>query len=153
MTDFQILRAEPSQAGALTRIAFAAKRHWRYPEGWIELWAPALTILPGFVGENEVWVAMAGEQEIAFYALSGEGAEASLEHLWVLPERMGRGVGARLFSHAVSRSRERGFSLLLIESDPNAQGFYERMGARKVRENVYCLEGATRALPVLEMTL
>ena len=153
MTDFVIMRAAPAQAEALTRIAFAAKGHWGYPERWLELWAPVLTITPQFVAANEVWVAAAGEQELAFYALAGQGAEASLEHLWVSPEWMGRGVGAGLFTHALSRAREEGYTTLTIESDPNAQGFYERMGARKVRENIYALDGTARALPVLEMAL
>jgi hypothetical protein len=42
---------------------------------------------------------------------------------------------------------------LKIETDPNAQGFYERIGAREVREILYQLEGATRALPVMEIVL
>jgi hypothetical protein len=28
-----------SDAPELTKIAFAAKRHWDYPEEWIDLWA------------------------------------------------------------------------------------------------------------------
>jgi len=62
-------------------------------------------------------------------------------------------VGARLFAHALSRAREKEYTTLTIESDPKAQGFYERIGARKVRENIYALDGTPRALPVLEMAL
>ena len=36
-----------------------------------------------------------------------------------------------------------------MESDPNAVGFYERMGARRVRAIVTELEGRSRELPIL----
>jgi len=36
-----------------------------------------------------------------------------------------------------------------IEADPNAEGFYRRMGARRVGEIVYALDGRERVLPLL----
>jgi GNAT superfamily N-acetyltransferase len=72
-----------------------------------------------------------------------------LEHLWVLPNAMGGGVSRALFAHALERARVLGFESMEIESDPNAEGFYERMGARRVGVNVTELEGQRRELPVL----
>jgi hypothetical protein len=43
--------------------------------------------------------------------------------------------------------------VLEIESDPNAQGFYERMGAKVVGDHVGEVDGELRILPVLEMVL
>jgi hypothetical protein len=31
----EVVRAIPEDAESLTRVAFAAKRHWGYPERWI----------------------------------------------------------------------------------------------------------------------
>jgi hypothetical protein len=39
--------------------------------------------------------------------------------------------------------------MLEIESDPNADGFYQRMGARRIGTRVTTLEGQPRKLPVL----
>ena len=36
-------RANPDEAGVLTEIAHAAKRHWSYPESWIEYWREDVT--------------------------------------------------------------------------------------------------------------
>ena len=41
----------------------------------------------------------------------------------------------------ITRCKELGAHVLEIESDPNAQGFYERMGAKKVGEVVNDLDG------------
>ena len=53
----QIRRASPTEAETLTTLAHAAKRHWQYPEKWIEIWKPDLTITPEFIREHEVFVA------------------------------------------------------------------------------------------------
>ena len=145
----EIRRAKPGDAGALSRVAFAAKRYWGYPEHWIERWRESLTITPEFVGRNEVYAATLNEEILGFYALVGEGREVQLEHLWVSPESMGAGVGRLLFDHAASRAASLGAEILRIEADPNAEGFYRRMGARRVGETSYPIDNQRRVLPLL----
>lgn len=149
----EILRAKPDQAKTLTKIAFAAKRHWGYPEQWIEIWSPILTVSEEFLEKNDTYVACIAEEPVGFYAISFEKDKASLEHLWVLPEFMGKGIGAKLFRHALSRCKELGAHTLEIESDPNARGFYERMGAKKIGQSASEVDGQPRVLPILEIAL
>ena len=91
----EIVRAEAGDAGVLTRISFATKRHWSCPERWIGGWRRALTVTPTFVRLNGVYAAFLDGEPAGFYALVGEGEEVELEHLWVLPEFMGSGPGPR----------------------------------------------------------
>ncbi len=119
----------------------------------MELWRPGLEVSPGFVRDNEVYVAVSGGEPVGFYALVGGGRGLDLEHLWVLPAWIGTGLGQKLFGHAMRRAQELGARTLTIESDPNAEGFYRRMGARRAGENVYELEGRERALPVMVVEL
>lgn len=154
----RIRRAEPGDADALTRIAFAAKRHWGYPERWMERWREDLTIAPGYVGKNEVHAAVidgdaVGFHAVGFHALTGTGNTLELEHLWVSPDWIRKGVGRALFGHAVERAAALGAEAMRIESDPNAGGFYERMGARRIGENVYEFEGGERVLPLLVVSV
>jgi ribosomal protein S18 acetylase RimI-like enzyme len=127
-----IRRARPEEAEQLTELAHAAKRHWKYPEPWIRLWRDDLTVSPRFIRAHPVFCAVRGAELVGFYALSRSGAEFELEHLWVHPRHMGGGVGSELFRHAVSRIRRQEGTALRIASDPNAQEFYRRMGARRV---------------------
>src|SRR5215471_4233893 len=99
----EIHRAKPEEAAMLTEIAFAAKRHWGYPEPWIQSWKEVLTIQPEFNVKHETYTASIEGQVIGFYALGGELNRSSLEHFWVLPGAMGQGVGRALFNHAVQR--------------------------------------------------
>ena len=145
----EIRRASPEEAGDLSRVAFAAKGHWGYPARWMEGWRRDLTVSPGFVRENDVFVAAVAGRASGFYALVTRGREVWLEHLWVPPDAIGTGLGGALFEHAVGRAAELGAGAVRIESDPNAEGFYRRMGARRVGEKVLEIEGQRRALPVM----
>jgi GNAT superfamily N-acetyltransferase len=149
LAPIEILIAGERVAETLTRIAFAAKRYWGYPERWIERWRETLTITPEFIRRNEVYAAMLDSEIVGFYALVGEGRKIELEHLWVLPERMGAGIGRALFDHAVRRAMSLNAQTLGIESDPNAEGFYRRMGATRVGEISYPIDGQNRTLPLL----
>ena len=148
-TGVEIRRAGPGDAVALSRVAFAAKGRWGYPDRWMERWREGLTISPEFVSQREVYAAFVEGEPVGFYALVGEGPKIELEHLWVLPERMGLGLGRALFNHALGRAATLDAEVLRIEADPNAEGFYRRMGARRVGEIIYELDGRERVLPLL----
>ena len=148
-----IRRATPEQAGLLTTITLAAKRYWNYPENWIQAWFPSLTISAEYVLANETWVAVEGEECVAYYSLNQDDESLWLDNLWVLPEFMGQGIGRELFRHALERGRFLGAIALKIEADPNAQSFYEKMGARKIGERHTEVVGQLRTLPVMEIKL
>lgn len=56
-----------------------------------------------------------------------------------------------LFEHALRTAASLGAGVVGIEADPNAEGFYRRMGARRVDEIVYEIDGRERVLPLLAM--
>jgi GNAT superfamily N-acetyltransferase len=149
----KIERAIHEQAAELTALTIAAKRHWNYPEKWIQIWLPLLTVTANYIRDNETWAAVQNDRRIAYYSLKNDGGFLWLDNLWVLPEFMGRGIGRELFGHALERSRALGANTLRIESDPNAQSFYEKMGARKIGEHQAEVDGQRRVLPVMEIVL
>ena len=144
-----IIRATAADADALTDIAFAAKRHWGYPEAWIESWRKLLTIRPEFIATHEIYVATRNDARVGFYGLELKDDKVDLLHMWVLPHAMGQGVGRCLFIHAVKRTKELRFLRLEIESDPNAERFYLRMGARRVGSRACEFGKQRRELPNL----
>lgn len=137
----------------MTRIALSAKAHWGYPDRWMEIWEPQLTFSPEYFEENESWAAEADNAPAGFYTLREKDGNGWIENLWVLPEFMGKGIGRQLFLHAAARSRQMGHLVLQLEADPNALGFYEKMGMRKVGERLYEVEGHLRFLPLMEIDL
>lgn len=156
--DVQIRRARTDEADVLTEIAHAAKRHWGYPENWIEHWKADLTITPDFIRNNEMYAAVSGEEVLGCCAIVFSDSptgdpRAELEHMWIRPEHMGTGVGRALFLHVRERAADLKVLVLEISADPNAEGFYQRMGARRIGEVPAAMEGKPRVLPRLAVDL
>ena len=61
---------------------------------------------------------------------------------------MRRGVGRSLFLHAIERAKSAGCVEITIESDPNAEGFYLKLGAIRTGSVIYEAE-PRRELPML----
>lgn len=151
--NFVIQPAAPEHAGPLTEITISAKRHWNYPERWIELWIPALTTSSSYLSTHETWMAWIEDRPVAWYSFNKNEEGLWLDNLWVLPEYMGQGIGRELFLYALERCRLQDVKVLKIEADPNARSFYEKMGARKVGEHHSEVDGHPRILPVMEINL
>jgi|SRR5271157_2565815 len=151
--DIEIRRALPEEAEVLTEIAIAAKGHWGYPERWMRIWRPELTYHPDYMEKSNIWVAVINGVPIGLYTLRAKGGNAWLDDLWVLPAQMGNGIGRALLRHAIQASKERGYQIMRFESDPNAVGFYIKMGAHQIGERHSEVEGTPRILPIMEIKL
>jgi N-acetylglutamate synthase-like GNAT family acetyltransferase len=147
----RIRKASTKDASALTMIAHDAKRHWGYPEHWIKHWQDDLTISAEFVAANQVYVAEREGDLLGFYALIIRKEKAELDHLWVAPAHIGSGVGKELFLHAMQTAAGQNISEVEILSDPNAEGFYRKMGAHRIGETTSEIDGQSRALPRLSV--
>jgi GNAT superfamily N-acetyltransferase len=147
----EIRRATAADADALTRLAHASKRYWRYPEELMLLWKGALTVSEDFIERHPVYCAVQADAIVGFYALDGVGDTRDLGHFWVSPDRIGTGLGTQLFAHALLSLRREGANRLRIASDPHAEGFYRKMGARRAGDVPSTPEG--RRLPLLVFDL
>ncbi|MCY4061511.1 MAG: GNAT family N-acetyltransferase [Chloroflexi bacterium] len=140
---YAIRPARPGEADLLTEIACRAKAHWGYSAEQMTAWKPAfLTITSQYIERHSPWVAEdeAG-RPVAFAALEQGTAGAILEHLWVLPEYMGQGIGTRLFHQMAARTGEFTFT-----SDPQADSFYLKLGARMIGQVESDYQGSTLSL-------
>jgi GNAT superfamily N-acetyltransferase len=141
-----------TDAATLSAIAWAAKEFWGYPARCMEQWRQ-LTITPEFISANPTFSAILRRQMIGFHALLSIPDGLRLEHLWVLPERIGQGLGRMLFLHAAEQARAEGASRLTIEADPHAASFYQHMGAIQVGSTTSEIDGSPRDLPLLVFDL
>jgi len=146
-----IKKAQSQDAETLTQIALDAKRHWGYPESWIKHWESDLTISADFITQHHVYVAEDEGQIRGFYALCESGDKAELEHMWVRPAFIGTGIGKELFLDAMERASKLNVSEVELSADPNAAGFYERLGAKKIGEVESEVERHSRTLPRMKL--
>ena len=149
----QIVPASSSDAPTLTALAFAAKRHWGYPEAWIEQWRDELTFTAENIVGHPTFKVIADHATIGVYQLKIEEVAAELTDLWVHPSAMGRGVGRLLVEHAESTARGLGCTRLHLASDPHAEAFYLRLGLRRYGAQDASMDHRPRVLPLLEKRL
>jgi GNAT superfamily N-acetyltransferase len=151
--DGRDLTIRPARAGeghALSALALRSKAHWGYESQFLEKVAPLLTFTEAELVGAPVYVLCAGDEAVGVCRLGGSPPEGELEDLWLDPALIGHGQGRRLFEHAVRAARELGFRSLLIEADPNAEGFYMAVGAARIGTR---RSPSGRTLPLLRVQI
>jgi GNAT superfamily N-acetyltransferase len=141
--------AKPSDAPLLTQLIRAGKAHWGYPAEWLDAWKNELAISPEQIEAWQVRIATCQGELVGFFAIAHHDGDWWLEHLWLVVTRIGHGFGRELFQRALAAAAELGAIRVRIEADPNAEGFYLRMGALRDGERVWTWAGTDRVVPHL----
>jgi GNAT superfamily N-acetyltransferase len=147
----RIRPAGPSEGERLREIAIAAKSHWGYDADRVRDWAVQGDFSPDGLRKKDVFVAELNGRAVGWASVIVRGEVCWLDDLWVEPTAMGAGTGSRLFRRAAARGRELGAARMEWDAEPNAIGFYERMGGRYVRDSGPSAFG--RVLPVMAVDL
>jgi len=151
---FAVRRAIPDDAPRLSAIARLAKAHWGYAPEDLDAWRDQLTVTADYLSSHDGLVFVAeepGRGAEGFGALAVADGAAEIDHLWVVPDRIGHGMGRALFERLMAAARDGGIAVVRIASDPNAEAFYRRMGAVRVGAQPAPAAGdPARVLPILE---
>jgi GNAT superfamily N-acetyltransferase len=148
-----IRRAHPSEAALLSELALRSKGHWGYDADFLAACRDDLTLSADDIANAAVYVFEDGDAVLGFYRLllHNDGL-AELDDLFVEPAAMGQGVGKRLWQHAVAMARTLGGAEIVFQSDPQAEGFYLAMGARRAGESASTVMPG-RMLPLMRYRL
>jgi GNAT superfamily N-acetyltransferase len=128
-----IRRAHSAEANTLNDIFYQSKAYWGYDETFMEWVRKTYCITAERITNSHVYVLeTTSGQIVGYYDLLVTDHNLHLEDLFILPEVIGKGCGRLLFEHAVALARELGYAEFTLESDPNAESFYLKMGAQRV---------------------
>ena len=136
----------------LREIAIAAKGYWGYDLDRVSEWAAMGDFSPVGLRRKDVSVAAVGGKAVGWAAAIRQGDVWWLDDLWIEPAWMGKGIGSRLFRHAAERGRRTGAARMEWEAEPNALGFYEKMGGRYVRDGEPGVWGRVNAVMGLDLS-
>ena len=137
----------------LSDLAFASKAHWGYDEAFMEACRAELTYTAQAIERGDFIVADYGGRVIGFSALVRLSTdEIELDAMFVDPAEIGRGHGGKLMARAVRTAGQRGARRLVIQADPNAEPFYQSVGARRIGTRASA-SIAGRQLPLLVVDL
>jgi len=154
--------AKTKEFQILTTISFASKMYWGYPTVYLDIWKNELTINPEYIEQNLVFVFENNSEIAGYYSIVEikENLEVSgieihkgfwLEHMFLSPKNIGQGIGSKMFTHICETCLSKGIHELGILADPNAKGFYEKMGCQYQKEFPSTIPNRTTPWLVLKM--
>jgi ribosomal protein S18 acetylase RimI-like enzyme len=153
MSALTLRAAQADEHAELTALAQRAKAHWGYPANALARWRDELTVTRASIVSLPTVVAACNGAIVGFFQLRLGPCEAELEHLWVLPEQMGRGIGRALLQRALDDTRAAAHHRLRIDADPYAEAFYRSCGAVRIGEVAAPIEGQPqRVRPQMVLT-
>jgi GNAT superfamily N-acetyltransferase len=129
LNEVTLRRARPDEASILSDLALAAKGFWGYDHAFMEACRAELTFSPDDVARRHFVLADLGSVVVGFYSVDGEPPVGELGNMWVKPSEIGTGIGRIMWQHAMGAAAAAGFEYLEIGAEPNAVGFYRKMGA------------------------
>lgn len=126
--------AMADEAEALHDLSIRSKAHWCYDTDFMALVTSKLHLREEWFLAGRVILAMVKGSIAGVVAVMppDRALVSELEHLFVDPQAIGRGVGTALLEKAENLLRNENAKALRATSDPHAQTFYERRGFVKI---------------------
>lgn len=144
--------ARAHEAEMLTDLSLRSKAFWGYDAAFLARCRAVMTVKARNIKNHPHYVAEIDGRIAGFYGFEAEAEGVGLDYLFVETDLVGRGVGRVLWRHAVDTARGLGHRALIVVSDPNAEGFYLKMGCRRIGTRPSELENG-RQLPLLRLAL
>ena len=128
----QLRDVRPDELPGLSALCLRSKAVWGYDDAFMAACRSELTLGPDELTSTHIQVAELGTFVTGLAQVKVAGIDAELLKLFVEPALLRSGVGALLFAWAMAKAQNLGAVRMVIDADPGAASFYERMGARHV---------------------
>lgn len=124
--------AVQNEARFLSGLAMRSKSYWPYPLDYLEKCISVLQVTEDDILNWPVFVSEIKGEGIGFFALKPVNGENRLDHLWIDPRFIGKGIGNLLFKESIAAAKKIGWNYFRIVADPYAEPFYLKMGAKNI---------------------
>ena len=122
----QIAPARADDCAALTALSMAAKASHGYDAAFMAACEDELRVRPYHLTQRDYLVAWDGAHMVGCVCLYRDTPQIGA--FFVAPNAQGRGVGRALWQAIRAHAKATGADVLTLDSDPNAVGFYQRLG-------------------------
>ena len=143
--------ATESDLAAIYELWYRSKASWGYDEAFMQRVGSSVAFDKNYIENWPVYVCEVNGKLAGFYGFREIQSEIFLDDMFLEPEYIGKGLGRSLWDHALQTARECGYQQFLIESDPNAEQFYLKMGAKRIGDIESPSSG--RTLPLMRYEL
>ena len=126
----QLRNIRQNELSSVGELCLRSKAVWGYDDAFMAACRTELTLCLDDIQSTHLQVAERDSTVVGLAQIKVTGRDADLLKLFVEPALLGSGVGRSLFAWATAKARGLGAVRMIIEADPGATPFYERMGAR-----------------------
>jgi len=148
----KIEKAQNIDAKDLTELTINSKSYWSYSLDQIAQWKDDLTISFEYINQAEVYKLIDENQLIGYYSyLELNNKKVKLDNIFLEPDFIGKGYGKVMMSHFIQHVKDKGYERIHLESEPNAENFYQNLGFKVID----WLESSikNRFLPIMELEI
>ncbi|MEO6176704.1 MAG: GNAT family N-acetyltransferase [Flavobacterium circumlabens] len=147
-----IEKAIPEDNIRLTEITKKSKAYWGYSDEQILSWSNNLTVTMLYIENNPVFKLIDKDEIVGYYSyIRQENQQVKLDNLFILPEYIGKGFGTYLMNDFLERMRIEKYQKIILDSEPNAEKFYGKIGFKKIGEFETSIKN--RFMPIMELNL
>ncbi len=148
----EIIKSTIEDNELLTEITKKSKDYWGYSNEQMEVWSEVLTITKNYIETNHVYKLLVDNLTVGYYSyLHLNESEIKLDNLYILPNYIGRGYGKLLMNNFLHRIKDDVPKMIILESEPNAEKFYQGFGFIKVGQIETSIKD--RYLPIMELKI
>lgn len=126
----EIRRAQSDNLLQINELIASSRAHWNFPREYFQASLALLKIDLNYLSENLCFEIHEDGQLAGFFSITEKRGEKYLDHLWILPRLLHRGLGRAACQHIDAIAVQQGWRTLLTCPEPEAEGFYVRQGFR-----------------------
>jgi len=127
MLKAELKMADVTDINIFNKISVASKIHWNYPKEWIEKWLKELTLTEKDFQSQMIYKLEEQGTIIGFCSIQENDDNYEIMHLWVHPDFIGKGYGKLILKETIQNVVKKE-KVVIVESDPNAESFYQSQG-------------------------
>lgn len=137
----------------INHIMCASKAYWGYDESFIDEFMDRFCVTEKCIREYNIYCVYIDAEMRAFYGFKkNDENQDELDLFFLEPVFIGKGVGRRLWQLCIATAKELKIQRFIIQADPNAEGFYLKMGCVNIGKKPSPM-GLGREVPILEYEL
>ena len=136
MNQTSIREATLADLDVINEIFRLSKGSWGYSDKFMQQCMTDYAITTDQIDKSTVYLFCVNNIVAGFYNFTQDEARHSteLDYFFLHPNYFGQGLGRKLWKSCLETARSLNLKEFILNSDPNAEGFYFQMGCKKIGE-------------------
>jgi len=131
--NFEIKKARADDLITLNQVLRLSKAYWGYDKSALDRFMEKLGFTIEGIENSQTYLVYAHKKMIGFYGFATDkDGQTELNNFFLHPDFIGKNLGRKLWDLCCATAKNMDIHEFLIWSDPHAEGFYLKMGCKKI---------------------